>query len=136
MKLIRNLRSRGVNALSAFTLVELLAAMVFMAIVIPVAVQGLRIATRAGEVAQRKAVAARVLDKVLNEYVAMSANQNGSGKLNGTESENGIDFKWKMKVENWSQDNAMRTVWAEVSYPSQGRSYTVEASTLVPLVTR
>lgn len=119
-----------------FTLVELLAAMVFMAIVIPVAVQGLRIATRAGEVGRRKAVAARVLDRQLNEYVAMSANQNGTGKTSGTEEENGINYKWKMKVENWTLDSAMRVVHCEVTYPSQGKDFSIEASTLVPILTQ
>ena len=45
---------------AGFTLVEVLAALLFMAIVIPVAVEGLRIASLAGQVAQRKSVAARV----------------------------------------------------------------------------
>src|SRR6187401_1688498 len=42
---------------AAFTLVEVLAALAFMAIVIPVAVDGLRVANLAGQVGQRKAVA-------------------------------------------------------------------------------
>jgi type II secretory pathway pseudopilin PulG len=116
--------------------VELLAAMVFMAIVIPVAVQGLRIATRAGEVGQRKAVATRVLDKVLNDYVAINARQNTTGKTSGTEEENGISYKWRLKIENWNVDNAMRSVRCEVTYPSQGKDFSVEGTTLVPLVTR
>src|SRR6266513_339917 len=52
---------------AAFTLAEVLAALLFMAIVIPVAVQGLRIASRAGSVAERKSAAARVAEKILNE---------------------------------------------------------------------
>lgn len=136
MKLIRNHRSGGVNALSGFTLVELLAAMVFMAIVIPVAVQGLRIATRAGEVAQRKAVAARVLDRVLNEHVAMNSTQTTGGKMNGTAEENSVSYKWNLKIDSWSEDSAMRIVRANVTYPAQGREYSIDGSTLVPLVTQ
>ena len=57
---------RGVDA---FTLAEVLAALVFMAIVIPVALQGLQIASRAGTVAERKREAARVAERVLNESI-------------------------------------------------------------------
>ena len=58
---------RGVDA---FTLAEVLAALVFMAIVIPVAMQGLHIAGRAGAVAERKREAVRVAERVLNENLA------------------------------------------------------------------
>src|SRR6478735_6417980 len=54
---------------AGFTLAEVLAALLFMAIVIPVAVQGLRIASRAGSLSERKAIAARLADSKLNELV-------------------------------------------------------------------
>src|ERR1044071_2373619 len=57
------------RAQAAFTLAEVLAALLFMAIVIPVAVQGLPIASRAGSVAERKAVGARLAESKLNELV-------------------------------------------------------------------
>jgi len=46
-----------------------LVALAFMAIVIPVVLQGLRIASLAGEVSQRKALAARIAERVLNEAI-------------------------------------------------------------------
>ena len=52
---------------SGFTLAEVLAALLFLAIVIPVTLQGLRVASMAGEVGQRKMIAARIGNKVLNE---------------------------------------------------------------------
>src|SRR5881397_2736423 len=55
---------------AAFTLAEVLASLVFMAILIPVALEALSIATRAGEVAARKGEAALVAERVLNENVA------------------------------------------------------------------
>src|SRR5882762_4963509 len=51
---------------AGFTLAEVLAALLFMAIVIPVAVQGLHIASRAGSVSERKAVGARIAERKLN----------------------------------------------------------------------
>src|SRR6266853_4381519 len=67
---IRGQRSRGSRSLQAgFTLVEMLAAMLFMAIVIPVALQSLRIASRAGAVAGRKGVAVQLAESKLNELI-------------------------------------------------------------------
>lgn len=118
----------------AFTLVELLAAMAFMAIVIPVTMQALTIANRAGVVAQRKAVAARVLERALNEYVASSANNNVS-KQKGVALENEIEFAWNIRQETWKEDR-MRLVTCEVTYPAQGQEYSIQASTLIGLTTQ
>src|SRR6266478_1208185 len=68
-------RGRGARVRAAFTLAEVLAALAFMAIVIPVAVNGLRVANRAGQVGERKAVAARIADRVLNEWSTTGASQ-------------------------------------------------------------
>src|SRR5260221_14707774 len=58
------------NPRSAFTLAEVLAAMVFMAILIPEALEGLSIASRAGEVAARKNEGAQDAEKIQNEKMA------------------------------------------------------------------
>ena len=126
------LRNRN-GAIGGFTLIELLAAMAFMAIVIPVAVEGLQIANRAGLVGQRKAIAARVADRMLNEYVVMSANRVGVQR--GKVEEGALEFDWNIKVENWREDT-MRLVTCEVFYPVQGQDYSVRTSTLIEVATR
>ena len=63
---------------SAFTLIEVLAALVFMAVVIPVAVEGLRVASRAGEVGRRKAVAGRIAESMLNELIVTGQLRSGT----------------------------------------------------------
>jgi type II secretion system protein I len=115
---------------AGFTLVELLAAMAFMAIVIPVIMQALAISNRAGQVAQRKAIAARVADRVLSEYVANGTQNRGLQR--GTIEEGAYEFRWEIALENWREDS-MRLVTATVTYPVQGKDYTVETSTLVGL---
>ena len=122
------MKRRIKHAKSAFTLVELLAAMAFMAIVIPVVMQALGIANKAGQVAQRKAIAARVADRVLNEYVANG--QQNRGLQRGTVEEGAYQFQWNISIENWREDN-MRLVTAQVTYPVQGQEYSVALSTLV-----
>src|SRR2546429_9589111 len=63
---------------AAFTLAEVLAALLFMAIVIPVALEGMHVATRAGSVAVRKREAARVAERILNESI-ITTNWNNGG---------------------------------------------------------
>ena len=68
MKLRRICHSRsGVKRrFAAFTLAEALAALAFLAIVIPVAIEALHLASLAGVVAQRKVAAAQFADHWMN----------------------------------------------------------------------
>lgn len=120
------------HANQGFTLAEVLAALVFMAILIPVALEGLSIAGRAGEVAARKSMAALVAESVLNETVITT---NYARSLqNGTVRQGNQDFKWTLKNEPWNKDpNAtwIRQLSIDVSFEAQGRDYSVRLSTLV-----
>ena len=113
---------------AGFTLAEVLAAMLFMAIVIPVAVGALRIASLAGEVATRKAVAARIADRVLNEMIVTGQAQKNaqSGKVQ----EGPIEYTWTMNIESSGLDT-LRLATVEVKFPAQGKDYDVKLSTLV-----
>ena len=112
---------------AAFTLAEVLAAMLFLAIVIPTAVEALHVSSLAGEVAARKGAAARIADRVLNESIVMT-NWN-SGAQSGTVSEGVLNFRWTLSSEAWPQD-AMQLLTAEVKYQAQGKDYSVRLSTL------
>jgi type II secretory pathway pseudopilin PulG len=118
----------------AFTLAEVLVAMLFLAIVIPVAVEVLNVAARAGEVAARKSAAARVADRVLNESI-VTTNWTGSGLQSGTIREGILDFRWKLTSQSWPQD-AMELLTAEVTFSAQGRDDSVKLSTLAGLPTQ
>ena len=113
---------------AAFTLVEVLAALLFMAIVIPAAVQGLRLANLSGQVAERKSVAARIAERVLNEAVVTKAWQQ-SGQ-SGSVQDSGLVYRWQLRNENWLQE-PMRALAIQVTYAVQGRDYDVRLSTLV-----
>src|SRR5579859_5956449 len=112
---------------SAFTLAECLAAMVFMAIVIPVAVQALHVASLAGQVAARKGEAARVADRVLNQSLVMSNWNNGP--QSGIITEGAEQFRWKLGSESW-QNGSMQLLTADVTFAAQGHDYSVSMSTL------
>jgi type II secretion system protein I len=117
------------RACAGFTLAEVLAALVFMAIVIPVAVQGLRIASRAGSVSERKVVAARLAENKLNELIVTGQWQSASQQ--GTTEEGWQTYNWRLLSEPWSEDGAMRLVTVVVSVPVQGQDYDLQISTLV-----
>jgi type II secretory pathway pseudopilin PulG len=113
--------------LAAFTLAEVLAALLFLALVIPAAVGALRVASLAGEVAARKSRAARVADRLLNESLVMT-NWN-RGTQSGMVTEGTQEFRWTLTSQNWPQD-AMHLVTAEVKFSAQGHDYSVKLSTL------
>ncbi len=115
---------------SAFTLIEVLAAMLFMAVVIPVAMEGLRTASLAGEVSQRKMIAARIANEKLNELKVMGQLQNSS--QSGVIQEDGLTYRWSVKNETWTGDTLVQMTMPTltVSFTAQGKPYDVRLSTL------
>jgi type II secretory pathway pseudopilin PulG len=143
-------KRRAPGARAAFTLAEVLAALAFMAIVIPVAVRGLQIANRAGVVAQRKAMAARVGERLLNEVVV--ARQWNQGTQSGVEKAGPYDFHWTLHNQPWLQISTNQATTSssitgvnqnvvtsanihelsvDVIFSAQGQNYTVHLATLV-----
>src|SRR5215471_21752331 len=90
------------NSNSGFTLAEVLAALLFMAIVVPVAIEGLHIAGLAGAVAERKGEAARVAQRLLEESL-VTTNWNQSIQ-SGTVIEGQRKFDWTLHSDPWTQD--------------------------------
>ena len=114
---------------AGFTLAEVLAALVFMAIVIPVALQGVRVASRAGSVAERKTVAARLAERKLNELIVTGQWQSSAAQ--GTMQEGWQTYDWELESESWAEDGAMRVLTVRVTALVQGEKYDVRISTLV-----
>jgi len=103
-----------------------------MAIVIPVTVQGIRVASLAGQVSERKAVAARVADRALNELLLNSSSF--SGVQSGTVKEGPTEYQWNSQIETWSVE-PMSLVTVRVRYLVQGQEYDLQLSTLLESTT-
>ena len=117
---------------AAFTLAEVLAALLFMGIVVPVAIEGLHIASLAGTVAERKGEAARVAQRILNESL-VTTNWNQAVQR-GTTTEGQRQFRWTLHNDPWNEDlnqNTMRQLSVDVVFSAQSRDYSVRMSTLV-----
>ncbi len=111
-----------------------MAALVFMAIVIPVALQGLSIASRAGEVAARKSEAALVAERVLNENIVTTNWMQTS--QSGTIRQGVRDFRWTLHNDSWSFDpnlTDMRQLTVDVVFVAQGKDYTLHLATLASM---
>ena len=121
--------SRRLGRRSAFTLIEVLAALLLMAIIIPVAMEGMSIASRVGMLGQRKAAAMRVAERMLNELMVETQTQQSSSS--GTTVEGDTSYPWTMRVENWSED-AMQEMTVTVTFTVQGNNYEVSLTTLLP----
>jgi len=120
----------------AFTLIEVLVATLFMVVVIPVALSAMRVASMAGEAAQRKLVAARIATKVINELRV--ENLLLSGGQRGVFQENGVSYSWSQKTEFWTGDPLSRMYLATITveYLVAGRHCDVQLSALVPTPTQ
>lgn len=119
--------NRGVGSLAGFTLAEVLAALLFMAIVIPVTVQAVRVASLAGQVGERRAAAARLADRLMSEMLAMGTIQ--SGPQSGTMVEGAREYRWVLQSAPWSQDS-LTEFTMKVYFQVQGTVYDAVVSTL------
>ena len=114
----------------AFTLVEVLAALLLMAIIIPVALGGMGSIARAADLGRRKVTAMRVADRVLEEQLLQLAQgQQVQAAATGVEAEGTDTYPWTMQTEAWSQDS-MTLMTVTVRFTVRGGTYDMQASTL------
>jgi type II secretory pathway pseudopilin PulG len=123
-------RSKRVTAQGGFTLAEVLAALLFMAILIPVTMHGVSVASRAGTLGQRRATAMRIAERVLDEQIL--SGQMATATPYGNISEGDITYSWTMRSDPWPEDIAitLNVVTVRVEFVVQGGTFDVAVSTL------
>lgn len=114
----------------AFTLVEVLASLLMMAIIIPVAMEGMGIASRAGILGQRKVAALRIAERVIQETIIEAQTQQSTSS--GVTAEGDRSYPWNLRIENWPED-AMQQLTVTVTFTVQGNPYEVSLTTLLPV---
>jgi hypothetical protein len=103
--------------------------MVFMAIVVPVVVEAMVIASRSGVMAERKREAAQLADRVLTQMVVTGNWKNGN--QTGDFLPDYPGYAWALSADGWTED-AMEVLTVEITFSVKGRESTVQLSTLVP----
>lgn len=111
-----------------FTFVETLAAMLFVAIVVPAAVQCLSVANRMAAMAERRGVAAQLANSLLTEITL--TDEWRTTETEGDFGETYPGYRWRMEDDAWELDT-MRVVSVGVFFVVQEREYNVWLSTLV-----
>jgi type II secretion system protein I len=116
---------------AAFTLVEVLAAMAFMAILVPVILAAMHTSTRASESAERSAIALQLGENELNELLLND--DWSSGQSSGDFGADYPGYRWQLSNSTWSEDSNMTELDMLVFYQIQGQERQLQLNSLVLL---
>jgi general secretion pathway protein I len=122
-RFLRHGRGRG-----GFTLPEVLATLLLVAIVLPSVMQGISLATAAAGTARQRSEATALAESKLNELTATSQWQ--SGGLSGDFGPDWPGYTWQAEAQSWVEPSA-RQLHVHVRWYARGRDYDVTLSTLV-----
>lgn len=111
-----------------FTLIEVLAAIVLMGIVLPVAMNAISVATMVGSAAKRRSEAAMLVQSKLSELVVTKGWQNGN--MNGDWAEDHPDYRWVAELKEWDT-SSLKELDVHVLWTASGREQSVTLSTLI-----
>lgn len=114
--------------LGGFTFIELLATVVLIAIIMPVAMHCIALCTRLGGDSRRQIEAASLARAKLTEFT--TSQEWESGEKSGEFGTDWPGYRWTADVSNWT-DSALRQLDLTVFWQSQGREHSVTLSTLV-----
>ena len=113
---------------AAFTFIEILAAMAFLGILLPVLISALLVSSRAGSVAERSTVAMQLGENRLNELTLGS--EWSSAESRGDFGEDWPGYRWELTQADW-QTGEMTELTMRVVFTVQGHEHDVMMSTLV-----
>jgi prepilin-type N-terminal cleavage/methylation domain-containing protein len=112
-----NLKSNSRKFPKAFTLVEVLATVLLISIVIPVAMRGISLSTRMASHSKRQIQAVYLAKSKLAELIA-SQNWKNTSK-SGNFGVDWLDYEWKLDTKEWQIDSVvqldLRVSWDKVT---------------------
>jgi len=117
-----------VRSASAFTFIEILAALFFLAILIPAVLEGITISNRVSVFAERGAIAAELAQNKLEELTLNDAWAGGQSR--GDFGGDWPGYRWESTQTNWDMDS-MTVLTLDVFFSVQGREESLRFSTLV-----
>ena len=115
---------------AAFTLVEVLIAMAFLAVITPVLVQALSVSSAASVASERGGLATQLAENMLNELLLDDAWSSGTDR--GDFGENWPGYRWELENNEWQPATGMTELTMVVYFAVQGNERSVRISTLTP----
>ena len=119
----RDARRRGM------TLVEVLATIVMVGIVLPVAMEGVSYSMQASDLARQRSEASALAEAKLNELIATGDWQFGG--MTGEFGEPWPDYRWGVSASDWQMDSTLKEVSVRVLWTRRGQERAVTLTTLV-----
>ena len=121
-------RASFIRHSTAFTLVEVLATLTLMAIIMPVAMRGISLATATAGQARRQVEAVSLAESKLAELQATGEWQGGS--LSGDCGTDWPDYQWACEVNDW-EGTTVQQLAVSVTWLARGATRKVTLTTLV-----
>ncbi|MEJ2701791.1 MAG: hypothetical protein P8Z79_05055 [Sedimentisphaerales bacterium] len=118
----------GCRRTGGFTFIELLATVVFLGIIMPVAMQNIGLCTRLGGQSRKQIEAASLARSKLTELTCSGQWQ--TGEKSGDFGEDWPGYRWTAVVSSWT-DSVVSQFDVTVTWQSRGRERSVTLSTLV-----
>jgi type II secretory pathway pseudopilin PulG len=115
-------------ATSGFTFVEVLAALVFLGILMPVVLSALTVSNQAGMLADRSTSALQLAENQLNELLVTQTWLSGSSR--GDFGPAWPGYRWELQRRTWPLDEVMTELTITVFFQAQGRERHVALTTL------
>ena len=128
MKMSCRTSKRRAHQRGGFTLVELLATFVLVAIILPVAMKGISLATTMASLSKQRIEAGTLAETKLAELLATGEWQNGD--LSGDFSPDWPNYRWSAEVQEWGEAT-LRQLDVRVEWESRGMERYVQLTTLV-----
>lgn len=125
-------RVPGATAGKGFTLLEVLAALLLVAVVLPVVMAGLSQAVQMGSLTRWRSQAAALAETKLAEVIANEDWQRGDahGQFDDTWGERASRFTWQLRVTQW-QDPSMRELAVDVQWQQRSQTQQVSIATVI-----
>ena len=118
----------GRHRFGGFTFIELLATVVFIGIIMPVAMRSISLCTRMGGQSRRQIEAASLARTKLTELT--SSEDWKTSEKSGDFGTDWPGYRWTAEVSNWT-DSTVSQIDLTVVWQSQGQERSVTLSTLV-----
>ena len=119
---------RIVRQRTAFTLIEVLAALAFTAIVLPVTMRGISLITTAASEARKRSEATVLAQNTLAELMTAGVPQ--FSETSGDFAPDNPEYRWTAELSDWQETN-LKQLEVQVIWTARGSEHAVALTTLI-----